>query len=77
MSSALFGCSVLLTVLHARVPPSFSLSSIPTVDVHCSAGDLPTYLNTPAVKQALHVVDIPWVICTGNMSYQREYLHRD
>lgn len=49
-----------------------SPASVPHRFGACSAGDLPTYLNSPAVKQALHVVDIPWVICTGNFSYQRE-----
>lgn len=38
-------------------------------DACIDAGDLPVYLNSAATRQALNVVDIPWTICTGNISY--------
>jgi Serine carboxypeptidase len=37
-----------------------------------NAGGLPTYLNTLAVRQALHVIEdmnYHWTICSGNISY--------
>jgi serine carboxypeptidase-like clade 1 len=38
-------------------------------DACIDAGDMTAYLNRPSVIQALHVANIPWVVCSGNLSY--------